>query len=124
MLLSVAIGGAVGTVLRYLLSAAIPRADGAFPTATLLVNVTGSLVLGALVGYLPHSSLAPATRVALTVGLCGGFTTFSAFSLETIELLQGGQARRALLYIGASLVLSLAAIATGLGASRALLHPR
>lgn len=118
MLALIAIAGAAGTLARYLIGVSLARQDGGFPFATLLVNVVGSLILGVLVAWPPSSLLSPTARTALTIGFCGGFTTFSAFSYETVAMIQSGAHRRALLYVTASVVLSLAATAAGLAASR------
>lgn len=109
-LLAVAAGGATGSVLRFLVGSALPRATGAFPTGTLLVNVLGSFAIGVLLRTTADGSVA---RLALAVGVCGGFTTFSAFSAETVSLLQEGRTLRALAYVGASVLLSVAATAAG-----------
>ena len=110
--LVVALGSAVGGVARYGVGLLAARAWGsAFPTGTLLINVVGSFIIvfyGALTlagGPLPASA---AMRAFIMVGFCGGFTTFSSFSLQTLELLQAGEMARAALYIVGSVVLCLA----------------
>lgn len=119
-LLYVALGSAVGGVLRFLMSGAIQRGTpGSFPLGTLVVNVTGSFLLGFIARYAletPEFSLQ--TRVFLTAGLCGGYTTFSTFSQETVELLEHGHYATALTYMGTSVVVSLLAAATGVLAAR------
>ena len=118
-LLLVALGSAVGGALRFAVGTALaPRSPLAFPTATLLVNVSGSLLLGLLLRDVRGPGDPTALRLALTVGLCGGFTTFSTFGLETVRLAQGGAPARAALYVVLSVGLSLAAVAVGLGAWR------
>ena len=115
-LAAVALGGAIGSALRYLLGLALPRAGIVVPWGTLLVNVAGAFALGWLLRALPASAVSPASpalRLALTVGLCGGFTTFSAFSVETLALLEAGATARALLYVAASVLLSVAAAWAG-----------
>jgi CrcB protein len=103
--IQVALGGAIGSVLRYLAVAAF----GA-PMGTLAVNVLGSFVMGALfVALTTRAGLSP----LLMSGVLGGFTTFSAFSLDTLKLWQAGQALPALAYVGASVLLSLGAVALG-----------
>lgn len=120
MLLAIAAGGALGSVARYLLGALVaPRAAG-FPWATLAINVSGSLLLGALAVALAGPGPSPAARAGLTVGFCGGFTTFSTFSLETLALLEQGSYARAGAYAAASLVLSVAAAMAGAALARAL----
>lgn len=101
----VAVGGAIGSVLRYLCVAAF----GA-PLATLLVNVLGSFVMGVLfVVLISRTQLSP----LLMTGILGGFTTFSAFSLDALKLWQAGQPAQAALYVGASVISSLLAVALG-----------
>lgn len=101
----VALGGAIGSVLRYLTVTAF----GA-PLATVVVNVLGSLVMGAL--FVLLSSRAQLSPLLMT-GVLGGFTTFSAFSLDALKLWQAGQTAQAALYVGASVVFSLLAVALG-----------
>lgn len=104
-LAQVALGGAIGSVLRFLSVQAV----GA-PLATLVVNVVGSFVMGVLFVVLSSRlHLAP----LLMAGVLGGFTTFSAFSLDALKLWQGGQTSLAALYIAATVALSLAAVALG-----------
>jgi CrcB protein len=115
MIWLVALGSALGGVLRYLLSPLFQRgfAEG-FPGGTLVVNVLGSFVIGLVLRVASESTLlSPEARVFLTVGVCGGFTTFSAFSAETLRLLQTDQWSRALIYIVAAVVLSVGAAALG-----------
>ena len=80
---------------------------------TLVVNVVGCLIVGVLSRYFLGHETSRTLQAALIVGFCGGFTTFSAFSLETIGLLSGGHAGRALLYAGATMFACLAATAVG-----------
>lgn len=113
----IALGGAVGSVSRYLLGGVIQRAAGlAFPIGTLAVNVTGSFVAGFLLRYFMNVQTHPTLRAALIVGFCGGFTTFSAFTTETLGLFEGGEYARAALYVAASLALSLMAVFAGFAA--------
>ncbi len=115
MIWLVALGSALGGVLRYLLSPLLQRsfAEG-FPGGTLIVNILGSFVIGVVLRAATNSEIiSPEARIFLTVGVCGGFTTFSAFSIETLRLLQTDQWSRAFIYIGASVVLSIAAAALG-----------
>jgi CrcB protein len=113
----VAIGGALGSVARFWLANAMAVAVGAeFPWGTLLINVLGSFVIsffGMLTGSSPRFAVPYEARIFVTVGLCGGFTTFSSFSLQTVELVRTGQAGRAGLYVAASVILCLAACALG-----------
>jgi len=120
MLLYVALGSAIGGVSRYLLGGLVQRMlDTTFPAGTLLVNVTGSFLLGAIIRYaLETPSLTPEVRAFLTIGFCGGYTTFSTFSYETMALLEDGQWARAGVYITASVILSLIATFLGLALAR------
>jgi CrcB protein len=122
----VAAGGAVGSVCRYLLGAWLQgRADVAFPVGTLVVNVSGSLVLGFLLRYaLASPGVTPEVRALLTTGFCGGYTTFSTFSYETIALMEDGDYRRAAIYVIASVVVSLAATLLGIAAANVVLGAR
>ena len=112
-LFQVALGGAIGAALRYLTNVSALRLFGTgFPVATLVVNVVGSFLMGVLVVVLARKGgnhLAP----FLMTGILGGFTTFSAFSLDALKLWQAGQGGQALLYVGASVILSLGAVALG-----------
>jgi fluoride exporter len=120
MLLYVAVGSAIGGVSRYLLGGLVQRMlDTTFPAGTLLVNVTGSFLLGAIIRYaLETPSLTPEVRAFLTIGFCGGYTTFSTFSYETMALLEDGEWARAGVYITASVTLSLIATFLGLALAR------
>jgi fluoride exporter len=119
-LLSVALGGALGASARYLTNVGVMRLLGpGFPLGTILANVFGSFLMGVIVVVLArkgHNDLAP----FLMTGLLGGFTTFSAFSLDTVTLWERGNHNEAWLYVGASVGLSLAAIALGIYAARAV----
>lgn len=119
-LLQVALGGALGASGRYLTGVAAMRLMGpGFPWATLAVNVLGSLVMGVVVVTLGHLS---ANRFAplLMTGVLGGFTTFSAFSLDTLTLWERGQQALAVTYVAASVTLSLVAIVAGLWIARSI----
>ena len=120
--LFVFIGGGLGSVLRFGLSKWINGLHTYhFPFGTLIINVLACLVLGLVIGLADHKQLfTPATRLFWTVGFCGGFSTFSAFSSETIELLQGGFTFSPFLYIALSLLLCLAATFGGLYAGEHL----
>jgi CrcB protein len=106
--------GIVGTVLRFLAGRAFAQAR--FPWAVLLVNVAGSLAAGILLGI----PLGDDLRLVLLTGFCGGLTTFSTFSVETIQLIQDGRARSALASVGANLVLGVGAAALGYAVSSTL----
>jgi CrcB protein len=124
----VAIGGALGSVSRFWLGNVIAVLTGAeFPWGTLLINVIGSFVIsffGMLTGTSDRFAIPYEARVFVTVGLCGGFTTFSSFSLQTIDLLRTGQPTRAALYIAASVILCLTACALGFTAAQAIANAR
>ena len=122
----VALGGAIGSVARYLVGLTIQSRSGLdFPVGTLLVNLTGCLLLGFLAGYLLQTSAAsPEIRALLTTGLCGGYTTFSTFCYETVSLVQDADWRRATLYVVLSVLGSLVATIIGLGGARLLLDLR
>ncbi len=110
----------MGGILRHLSSLAIARAFGtAFPYGTLLINVSGSFALGLLAGFLAsHGTDNTNLRLLLATGLLGGFTTFSAFSLETITLLERNQPAIAVAYVLASVAGALLALALGLKLGR------
>lgn len=114
---AVAVGGALGSVARFGLTAVMTGLTGPrFPWGTLLINVLGSLVIGlvaALTLTPERVGLHPDLRVFLMTGVCGGFTTFSAFSLQTLELLQSGEVGGSIGYIGGSVVLCLIAVWIG-----------
>jgi CrcB protein len=118
-LLQVAIGGAIGSAGRYLVNVGAMRLAGpGFPWATLAVNIAGSFVMGVLVVVLAEGGnrLAP----FLMTGVLGGFTTFSAFSLDAVALYQRGEAGLAAAYVTASVAVSLAALIAGMACARAL----
>ena len=123
ILLAVAGGGAAGSLARYVIGAAVQsRAGSGFPVGTLVVNITGSLLLGFLMRLMLDSTVAsPTVRLMLTTGFCGGYTTFSTFTYETARLIEDGEFERAGLYITLSLALSIAAMFVGLWAARGLL---
>jgi fluoride exporter len=117
MIFGIAFGGALGSVARYAIGHYGARHSERFPWATLLINVAGSFLLGLLVRWLPRTSISPELGFALTVGLCGGFTTFSTFSVEVARLIEGGAYGRAATYATASVLLSLAATFAGFAAA-------
>ena len=120
----VAIGGALGSVARFALGNAMVLLTGpAFPWGTLLINVVGSFVIsffGMLTGTSDRFALPYEVRVFVTVGICGGFTTFSSFSLQSVDLIRAGQPGRAGLYAAASVILCLAACGLGFLSAAAL----
>lgn len=111
-ILLVALGGALGSMARYGLGVAVARTFGVtFPWGTLAANVLGGLAMGVLTARIDPSH--EQARLLLGVGLLGGFTTFSTFSLETVRLMEDAPGQ-ALLYAGASLALSVGACWLGL----------
>ena len=118
----VALGGAIGSVLRFAVGTVVrgmPALAG-LPWATLGVNVTGSLAIGALAGLVAGGNdITPSMRAFVMVGVLGGYTTFSTFALEGVELLQGGSVMKAMLYASASVVLSIGAATLGFVMARA-----
>jgi CrcB protein len=103
--LLVGAGGALGSVLRYAVALLLPRAGKGFPWATLSVNLVGCLLIGLLAGLAPrHRWMFHTGWVLLATGLCGGFTTYSAFALDNIKLFEVGGNIIALIYTLISLV--------------------
>jgi CrcB protein len=123
MFWAIAVGAGAGGVCRYYLASAVQQRFGAtFPWGTLLINVTGSLLLGFLIRYaLAAPGVSVEVRALLTTGFCGGYTTFSAFSFETAALLEDGQYERAGTYVLGSVLLSLLATFCGFILARELL---
>jgi CrcB protein len=114
MIFWIALGGAVGSVSRYVLGGAAQKIAGApFPVGTLLVNVSGCFLIGILSQHYMNVQAHPQMRAALITGFCGGYTTFSAFSLETTGLLSGGEYAKAAAYVALSVTMSLAATLAG-----------
>ena len=117
--LLIALGGAVGSLLRYMLGGAVQRMSASgFPIGTMFVNVSGCFVIGILVRQFMSMQLSPDLRALLIVGFCGGFTTFSTFSAETLGLIEGGEYTRATGYVVLSVGLCLAATLAGMTTMR------
>lgn len=115
----VALLGGVGAAARFVLDGIIrARWTGAFPLATLVINVSGSFVLGFLVGTVPVGGPVPGVVLVLGVGFCGGFTTFSTAMAEAVRLLRAHDVRRAVVYVLGSTVLALGAAAGGVALGR------
>ncbi len=108
------VGGAIGTVLRYSLSGFTYRiAGGVFPWGTLFVNLSGSFVIGLLWGVFELENLSSGTRNFLFIGLLGGFTTFSTFALESLNLFRDGELKLAIGNMLASNILGIALVFAG-----------
>jgi CrcB protein len=126
----VALGGALGSMARFGFGLYAARAWGdGFPWGTLAINIIGSFVIGFFGRLTLPGGALPASadmRIFVMVGICGGFTTFSAFSLQTLELFEGGAAPRAAAYAAASVVLCLLSVFLGvyLAARIGMLLPR
>lgn len=112
--LFVALGGALGAWMRFAAGRLVSSA--AFPWATLAVNIAGSFAMGLLAAWLARGGGSESARLLLGVGVLGGFTTFSAFSLEVVSLAQRGSAGLAAVYVAASLAGGIAALLLGLKA--------
>ncbi len=121
-LLLVALGGASGSVLRYLVGHWSLRQFGpAFPWGTMIVNIVGSLLIGLLAEFIARRLDASAeVRLLLVTGFLGGFTTFSAFSLDALTLFERGATTIAVVYVVTSVAVSLAAVMGGLALGRSM----
>jgi CrcB protein len=113
-LLLIGTGGFIGTCARYLLSKFISeRLQSPYPWGTFVVNIFGCLALGLILGFSQKFNLNFQKQAFLTAGICGGFTTFSAFSAETLALLRTGQHTLALLYVCGSILSGILAVYAG-----------
>ncbi len=122
MILAIGLGSFLGGIARYLLSLAIQTKVGvAFPFGTLAVNVVGCLLIGAVFGLAEKGNLSPEGRLFLATGVLGGFTTFSAFSYETVAMLRDGQVGYAAAYVTGSVLLGLLSTFAGMSAVKAFL---
>ena len=125
-LIYVALGGALGSMLRYALSSLIGKYNTTdFPYATFFINITGGFLMGVWIGFM--ATLLPEKpkemHLLVAVGVLGGYTTFSTFSLESYTLLEKGLWLQAALYMGGSVVLSIAALFGGLWLLRSVAAP-
>lgn len=123
VLLQVALGGAIGASLRFISGAAILRVLGnGFPYGTMFVNVVGSFLMGLLAFYLLERMDGSLARFApfLLTGLLGGFTTFSAYSLDALYLMERGRYLSASVYMGGSVILAIGALFLGITIARSL----
>ena len=119
----IALGGALGTMARYATGIYVGRWLGtAFPWSTLLINILGSFLIGVFAeSFALQWDTSQSTRAFLIIGICGGYTTFSTFSLDIVTLLNRGEAALALTYVLASVVIGLAGLYAGLQAVRFVL---
>lgn len=128
IIFAVMAGGAIGSLARYLVLIGSERLFRSnfpfgtdFPWGTLIINATGSFLIGAFVGLFAHKwDVSQAVRVFLTVGICGGYTTFSTFSVDAWYLLERGQTLAGAIYMTSSVALSVGALALALHILRAL----
>jgi fluoride exporter len=122
-ILIIGIGGGIGAVLRYGVSGlGIRFSNNVFPAGTLLVNATGSLLIGFIWALVDRFAITPNMRLFIFIGVLGGYTTFSTFSLETFLLLRDGEYRIALVNMAVSIVLTVGAVFAGYIAAKALMN--
>jgi CrcB protein len=115
ILLAIGTGSFIGGVCRYLLSQFIQgKVLYAFPVGTLVVNIAGCFLIGLVYGFSERGHISAEWRVFLATGIVGGFTTFSAFSYETVSLIRDGQVAYGFAYVSASVIVGLAATYAGL----------
>ncbi len=120
-LFPVMVGGAIGAGARHLVGQILlARLGPGFPWWTLSVNIAGSLLMGLLIGWLARSGGSDQARLFLGVGVLGGFTTFSSFSMEFWTLFERGQMAQAAAYVGASVIIGIAACGVGMATMRQL----
>lgn len=120
-LVLVMIGGGIGAGTRYLLGSWVhAQLGGGFPWGTFAVNAIGSLLIGAVFSLAQHGSISPTITLFLTVGVLGGFTTFSAFSYETLQLISSGNVTASFLNVAGQFTVSLTAVYLGFAIVRAL----
>ena len=103
------LGGGLGSVMRYGMASGFARWSQTFPTATFLTNILACLLIGVITSYFSKGILSDEHRAFLAVGICGGFSTFSTFSNETVKLMQDNQWGIAMLYIFSSVIVGLLA---------------
>ncbi|MGI9823491.1 fluoride efflux transporter CrcB [Agromyces sp. Marseille-Q5079] len=108
VVIAVLVAGSAGAVIRFALSRALPVRPGHLPGGILIVNVVGSGIAGAVIGLAERAAIGGDLQLILVTGFCGGLTTFSTWSVETIELLDGGRWRAAILNVLLTLVLGAA----------------
>ena len=118
MLFYVALGSALGGMARYALGGWMQRWSAGFPWGTLTINLVGSFALGWFMRYALAAPIRSEVRAFIAIGICGGFTTFSTFSYETVMMFRDGQWLRAAGYVGASVLLGIAAVLAGFATAR------
>ena len=116
-ILLVALGGAIGSVCRYLLSS---MNAASWPWGTFAVNILGSLIIGLLVGLVSKGIVSPEMKLLLVTGFCGGFTTFSTFANESFGMMKAGDALQIALYVGASVIIGILAVWVGMNISETI----
>lgn len=118
----IVLGGAIGTLIRYIVSGLDYKfSNGVFPISTLVVNLAGSLAIGFLWGVFERSTISPTMRMFVFIGVLGGFTTFSTFTLENFNLIRDGEFKIALINVVASNVLGIALVFVGFSLARLLM---
>jgi fluoride exporter len=122
--LAIALAGGAGSVLRYLLTLWLQRPSAAFPVSTFAINIGGSFLIGLFARALSTPESSAVLRAALTIGFCGGFTTFSTFSAEFVALVQEGRTLRAVIYVVASVLSGVTAVLAGLALGNRFAAPR
>lgn len=122
MILLIGLGGAIGSILRYVIGSALQGSAGLFPIGTMAVNIVGSIILGGLFAIQEGGgkSMNEGMWIFLSIGLCGGFTTFSTFGLETYLLWKEKHVVEAVLYMVSSMIVAPAAIAIGYAITKAI----
>lgn len=119
-ILIVGLGGGIGSILRYLASVVSEKYfHSTFPWATFAVNIVGCLLVGMLWGYFAKQQFDDsAVKLLFITGFCGGFTTFSAFALENVKMVQSGNTAGMLVYVLSSILIGLLAVWTGLAITK------
>jgi CrcB protein len=115
-ILAVGVGGMIGSIMRYIFT--LLAGSHTFPLATFCINIVGSFAIGIIFGLALHYFASGTIKLFLATGICGGFTTFAAFSMESLQLLQQQKYILAATYIAGSIVLSLAAAFAGFAISK------
>jgi CrcB protein len=112
-IIAVGLGGMIGSILRYLIGL-IPVGKLNFPIKTFVINIVGAFVIGLVAAYsLKHANVDPKLVLFLKVGICGGFTTFSSYALETTDLMKSGHMALGLCYVILSIILGILAVMLG-----------